>query len=124
MDTLVDFILNFYGPTPYLIIFGILLVCGLGVPIPEDITLFVGGVLAYIGTCDLVPMIIVSLVGVLLGDGIIFVLGAKYGRRLTKKWFFHKILPDDYGSFHAWFEGTYFLFGGNFESAFQSFSVL
>ncbi|MCM2276863.1 MAG: DedA family protein [Oligoflexia bacterium] len=95
MDKLVDFLLNFYGPTPYFIIFGILLACGLGLPIPEDITLFAGGLLSYYGLTDVWGMIVVSMIGVLLGDSIIFMLGAVYGRKLTKKWFFHKLLPDE-----------------------------
>ncbi len=95
MDRLVDFLLNFYGPTPYALVFGILLACGLGLPIPEDITLFAAGLLVYYGVSDIGLMITVSLIGVLLGDSLIFYLGAHYGRRLTKKWFFHKLLPDD-----------------------------
>lgn len=95
MDTLVDFIANFYGPTPYFIIFGILLICGLGVPIPEDITLFAAGVLSYYGLTDVWTMIAVSMLGVLLGDSIIFWLGARYGRKITKKWFFARILPEE-----------------------------
>jgi protein MpaA len=107
MDQLLDFVLNFYGATPYLIVFGILLLCGLGVPIPEDITLIIGGVLAYYGICDLWIMIAVSFGGVMLGDSIMFWLGAHYGRRLTKKWIFHKLLPDDRldsvkGRFNRW----------------------
>jgi membrane protein DedA with SNARE-associated domain len=95
MDSLVDFLLNFYGPTPYFLIFGILLLCGLGLPIPEDITLFAAGVLSYYGLTRVGPMILVSLVGVLLGDLIIFTLGRHFGRKLTKRWFFHKLLPDE-----------------------------
>lgn len=95
MDRLIDFLLNFYGPTPYLIVFGVLLACGLGLPIPEDITLFVAGVLSYYGVADLWVMIGVCLFGVMFGDSVIFLLGAKYGRRLTKKWLFHKLLPDE-----------------------------
>lgn len=95
MDALIDFLLNFYGPMPYLIIFGILLACGLGIPIPEDITLVVGGVLIYYGVCNLWVMIALCLAGVLIGDSLVFWLGSKFGRSLTKKWFFHKILPDD-----------------------------
>jgi membrane protein DedA with SNARE-associated domain len=95
MDSLVDFLLNFYGPTPYLVIFGILLLCGMGLPIPEDVTLFAAGLMAYYGVSDLGVMIAVSLLGVLIGDAIVFFLGHKYGRKLTKKWFFHKLLPDD-----------------------------
>lgn len=95
MDKLIDFLLSFYGPTPYFIVFGILLACGLGLPIPEDITLFAAGLLSYYGLTELWLMIVISYLGVMIGDSIIFLLGAKYGRKLTKKWFFHKLLPDD-----------------------------
>jgi len=95
MDKLVDFLLTFYGPTPYLFVFGILIACGLGVPLPEDVILFAAGLLSYYGVVDLSGIIALSFFGVLLGDSIIFFLGAHYGRRLTKKWIFHKLLPDD-----------------------------
>lgn len=95
MDSLVDFLLGFYGPTPYMIIFGILVACGLGLPIPEDITLFAAGLMAYYGVSDVWLMMAVCFCGVMIGDFLIFFLGSKYGRRLTKKWFFHRLLPDD-----------------------------
>lgn len=95
MDFLVDFLLNFYGPTPYLLIFGILLACGLGLPFPEDITLFAAGLLAYYGISDVYWMIVISMLGVIIGDSIVFFLGAKFGRKLTKKWIFKRLLPDD-----------------------------
>src|SRR3712207_4339002 len=95
MDALVDFLLNFQGPTPYLLVFGILILCGFGLPIPEDITLIAGGLLAYYGLCDLWLMILVGFAGVMIGDSFMYCLGAKYGRRLTRKWIFHKLLPDD-----------------------------
>lgn len=94
MDFLVDYLLNFYGPTPYLIIFLILLACGLGIPIPEDITLFAAGLMTYYGITNLWVVIPLCLVGVLAGDTMIFYFGSRFGRRLTKKWFFHKMLPD------------------------------
>ena len=95
MDTLVDFLLNFHGPTPYMLIFGILMLCGLGFPMPEDIVLFAAGVLSYYGLSDVYMMIVVSMVGVLGGDSIIFFLGSKYGRKLTKKRFFSRILTEE-----------------------------
>ena len=94
MDSLVDFILNFYGPTPYWIVFGILLLCGFGLPIPEDVTLFAAGLLAYYGVTELAPTIAVCFAGVMIGDSAMFFLGYKYGKRLTKKWLFHRLLPD------------------------------
>jgi len=95
MEMLVDFLLNFYGPTPYAIIFLILLACGLGLPIPEDITLFAAGLMAYYGVTHLGLMIGVALLGVVLGDLMIFLLGRHFGRKLTSKGFFHSLLPDE-----------------------------
>jgi len=95
MDFLVDFLLSFYGHTPYWIVFGILLACGLGLPIPEDVTLFAGGLMSYYGVTQVGPMIGLCLAGVLIGDSIVYFLGHHYGRRLTKWWFFHKLLPDE-----------------------------
>jgi membrane protein DedA with SNARE-associated domain len=95
MDRLLDFLLNFHGPTPYFVIFGILLGCGIGLPLPEDIILLTAGLLAYYGLTNVWLTIVVGLLGVTLGDTLIFWLGSHYGRRITKKWFFHKLLPDD-----------------------------
>src|SRR6476620_7600617 len=95
MDRILELLLNFYGPTPYLVVFGILLACGLGLPIPEDVTLFAAGLSSYYGLTDLWIMILVSYAGVIVGDTAIFLLGATYGRKLTKKWLFHKLLPDE-----------------------------
>ena len=95
MDLLLDALLDFYGYEPYLIIFGILLACGFGLPIPEDVTLIVAGALVYYRVATLGWTIAVCLAGVLVGDSIMFWLGRTYGRKLTKKWIFHKLLPDE-----------------------------
>lgn len=95
MDRLLDFLLNFHGPTPYFVIFGILISCGIGLPIPEDIILLTAGLLAYYGLTNVWLTVGIGLLGVILGDTLIFWLGSHYGRKLTKKWFFHKLLPDD-----------------------------
>jgi membrane protein DedA with SNARE-associated domain len=85
MDLIVDFLIDYYGPIPYVVIFLILLACGLGIPIPEDITLIAGGILTYYGVCDVWIMIAVGLLGVMVGDSFIFWLGHKYGRKLLHK---------------------------------------
>jgi membrane protein DedA with SNARE-associated domain len=93
MESLVDFLLNFYGSTPYWFVFGILLLCGFGLPIPEDVTLFAAGLLAYYGVTDLAWTIVLCFGGVMIGDSAMFLLGYKYGKKLTKKWFFQRLLP-------------------------------
>lgn len=80
---------------PYVLVFLILLACGMGLPVPEDITLFVAGMLAYYGKADVFAMIVVCMGGVLIGDSSIFLLGAKYGPGITKKPFFRKYLTPD-----------------------------
>ena len=92
MDFLLDLLLNFDGPMPYLIVLTILLLCGLGLPIPEDVTLIVAGLAAYYGVCNIWGMMAVCLFGVILGDVIIFTLGYKYGRSLAQKPLFSRML--------------------------------
>lgn len=82
----------------YLVVFGVLLACGLGVPLPEDITLIAGGYTVYLAglhglqTPRLIPMIAVGFFGVLSGDVVLFTLGRWLGPRATKIWPFRKIL--------------------------------
>lgn len=95
MDALVDFLLDFSGMTHYIVVFVILLACGLGLPIPEDITLFAAGLISYYGAASVWGMIAVGMAGVMIGDSFMFYLGSHYGRKLTKKWFFAKIFPPE-----------------------------
>jgi membrane protein DedA with SNARE-associated domain len=90
-----DFLLQFSSSTIYFVIFGILLACGTGLPVPEDLTLIMAGIAAYYGLVSVAGAIIVAYLGVLIGDSTMYYLGAHFGRRLTKKWIFHKLLPDD-----------------------------
>ncbi len=93
-NLIVDFLIDYYGPIPYLAIFVILLACGLGIPIPEDITLIAGGILTYYGVCDVWLMIAVGLAGVLIGDSFVYYLGHHFGRRLLKKWPFRLFIDE------------------------------
>ncbi|OFZ19462.1 MAG: hypothetical protein A2Z20_05415 [Bdellovibrionales bacterium RBG_16_40_8] len=75
---------GFSGATAYAAILGILLVCGLGVPLPEDITLIAAGILAALNSISFLGATLVGFVGVLLGDCILFFLGRKFGYRVFK----------------------------------------
>ncbi|RME05497.1 MAG: DedA family protein [Deltaproteobacteria bacterium] len=75
----------------YLGIFFGLLLCGLGLPLPEDILLITAGYLSYTRGWNLYGMVLVALCGVLLGDTTIFWLGRSFGReilnvRLFNRW--------------------------------------
>jgi membrane protein DedA with SNARE-associated domain len=66
----------------------LLVACGLGLPLPEDVALITGGYLAGkgppIGVGSLPLMILVGLAGILIGDSIIFKAGATYGEALLQ----------------------------------------
>lgn len=74
-------VLGLQGIHAYIVILAILFACGIGVPIPEDITLIAAGVLASQGSISLVGGIIAGFVGVLVGDVILFFIGRKFGRK-------------------------------------------
>jgi hypothetical protein len=65
---LLEFLQGFDGLTAYGVILGMLLACGLGVPMPEDITLLGAGILAGVESISLPGAIIVGFFGVLAGD--------------------------------------------------------
>jgi len=62
--------------------------CGLGLPLPEDIALITGGFLAALGPPHGVgsvwAMMLVGLLGILVGDSIIFKAGKDYGDALLE----------------------------------------
>lgn len=71
-----------YGAWSYFIIFGVLIACGFGLPIPEDVTLVTAGILAARGIIDFKLAVLLCMGGVLLGDGIVFTLGRTMGQKL------------------------------------------
>ncbi len=79
--------LSLWGP------FSVLLLCGLGLPVPEDIVLIAAGAL---GVLDERPWIEVSALmyaGVMGGDSIIFLAGRFFGGRLRAAPWFQRIFP-------------------------------
>lgn len=90
---LLDFLLTQSGPWPYLIIFLLLLACGMGLPLPEDIVLFAAGLVSYYGAADIYWMILVSFFGIMLGDSVMFMLGARFSHRILNLSFVQRLLP-------------------------------
>ena len=100
LQTLIDFFLH-YG---YAAVFGVLILCGLGLPIPEDISLISGGVLSGLGYANPYVMLTVSLVGVLIGDSTMFYLGRHFGMRILEKSFVRRIItPARFQVIREWF---------------------
>jgi membrane protein DedA with SNARE-associated domain len=82
INTLQDLIGTAGGAWPYLAVFGVLLACGLGVPLPEDISLIFGGWLAYAGRAHLPLMMLTGYLGIIYGNSMIFYFGRRIGSRV------------------------------------------
>jgi membrane protein DedA with SNARE-associated domain len=65
-------------------IFLVLLLCGLGLPLPEDVPILISGYLSHLGTIHFGYALAVNMAGVLIGDMIIFSLGYWWGPRATQ----------------------------------------
>jgi len=84
-----------YGSLSYVVMFLILIACGFGLPLPEDVVLVTGGILVAAGVCTFNMTLAVTMAGVLLGDGIIFHLGRHFGPRITTRWPFKLFLTEE-----------------------------
>ncbi|HTY54322.1 MAG TPA: DedA family protein [Candidatus Binataceae bacterium] len=71
-------------PSSYLGLLVVLVLCGLGLPMPEDVVLLAGGYLAHQGLTRYPITIAVCLVGVLSGDTSLFFLGRRFGSGILR----------------------------------------
>jgi membrane protein DedA with SNARE-associated domain len=76
-----DALLDILGRYKYAAMFGILFLCGLGLPIPEEVTLLGSGLAVGWKQADFWLASIACVLGILAGDGLIFLLGRIYGRK-------------------------------------------
>jgi membrane protein DedA with SNARE-associated domain len=68
----------------YLGLLVVLVLCGLGLPVPEDAVLLTGGFLAHRGVVDYPVALAISFVGVITGDCSLFFLGRRFGTGLLR----------------------------------------
>ena len=68
----------------YLGLFVVLMLCGLGLPMPEDVALLAGGYLAHRGITRYPITLAVSLLGVVAGDNSLFFMGRHFGTGLVR----------------------------------------
>lgn len=69
----------------YAVLFGILIFSGIGLPIPEEITLILGGYLAYLEFIKFWPAVFVLTAGILVADILGWFLGRFAGEWVTEK---------------------------------------
>ncbi|HFC7290330.1 TPA: DedA family protein [Neisseria meningitidis] len=78
------FLEAFFVEYGYAAVFFVLVICGFGVPIPEDLTLVTGGVISGMGYTNPHIMFAVGMLGVLVGDGIMFAAGRIWRQKILK----------------------------------------
>ncbi len=86
---------QFSGHWLYLALLIFLVLCGVGNPFPEDVALITGGYFTYIGELRLLPTVVVCLLGVLVGDALLYFFGRHYGQKLlAHRWLLRLIPPE------------------------------
>jgi membrane protein DedA with SNARE-associated domain len=79
--------LSLWGP------FLVLILCGLGLPVPEDIVLVVAGVLGVMDGRSWIDISVVMYAGVMIGDSTIFLAGRFFGGKLRNAPRFQRYFP-------------------------------
>ncbi len=96
LERLVDMLGGHGLHVGFAFVFTILVLCGFGLPMPEDVVLATGGVLAWLASDvdevtlgamirdrGLLTMILGGLAGILAGDTVIFLAGRRFGHRVA-----------------------------------------
>ncbi|MBI3592462.1 MAG: DedA family protein [Nitrospirae bacterium] len=80
---------------PYIGLFILLILGGIGFPFPEDTTLILCGFLISTNAVKPIPALLVVYSGLLIADFFLFFVGRKYGRRIVTHKRFHKIISSE-----------------------------
>jgi membrane protein DedA with SNARE-associated domain len=106
-----------YPAYAYAAVFGMLLLCGFGLPVPEDISLVAGGIIAGMGFANVHLMALIAFAGVMIGDSAIYQMGHLLGDRLltgrfTGRFFLHNRFEQ--AKKHLKAHGTWIVFAARF----------
>jgi membrane protein DedA with SNARE-associated domain len=100
-----DSVAEIFGRFSYLAPFTVLLLCGLGLPLPEEVTLLGSGMLLHSGEVRFVPIVLVCSAAILLGDSVPFWLGRRYGlNALRIAWVRRYLHPERFSRLRRRFE--------------------
>ena len=84
LEGLTGFVESVFGRFHYSGPFVVLLLCGIGFPLPEEVTLIGSGLMLYQGEVEFLPIVLVCSAAILLGDSIPYWLGRRYGTSILK----------------------------------------
>ena len=98
-------------------VFLVLVLCGLGLPVPEDIPIITSGYLVHLGAMTFWPALTVNLLGIMLGDLMIYGFGYWMGPRAVEYRPLRAVMtPERMERVHAFFHrhGKKAIFFGRF----------
>ena len=87
-----EWVTGFFTRFKYIAPFTVLLLCGVGLPLPEEITLIGSGLLLHRGEVEFFEITLVCSVAILLGDSVPFWLGRHFGMSALQHRFVRRIL--------------------------------
>ena len=93
---MLEFLSGYSSHLVYIFLFILLLLCGLGFPMAEELVLLAGGVLVASGVLHPILMLLVNFLGVLIGDVCLFGMGRGVSGHLRssprfRPWFVHQL---------------------------------
>lgn len=108
LERLVDALGGHSLEVGYAFVFAALLLCGFGFPLPEDVILVTGGVLAWLSSPLDAPsvralvadpglhtMVAIGLAGILAGDSVIYWMGRRLGVRVAEFRLLRRLVPPE-----------------------------
>lgn len=117
MEWLLNHLSSLSPESVYLTLGALLVLCGLGLPLPEDISLISAGYMAHKGVVNVHTVLVVCFVAVLGGDVLAFLLGRLFGRRILAMRVAHRLFsPRKQRRVRAYFRkfGSKVIFLGRF----------
>lgn len=83
-EGLSGYVWEVFGQSHYIAPFLVLLLCGLGLPLPEEVTLIGAGLLYYRGEVEFLPIVAVCSAAILIGDTVPYWVGRRWGLRALR----------------------------------------
>jgi membrane protein DedA with SNARE-associated domain len=88
------FLISYSEPFIYAGLFMILFLCGLGLPIPEELTLLTSGFFVHLGAIRIYPTLVVGFIGILGGDLAAYTIGKKWGQEILNHQNLRRIITE------------------------------
>ncbi|MBX7191319.1 MAG: DedA family protein [Sandaracinaceae bacterium] len=79
----------------YGLMFAWIIAAGLGLPLPEDVAMISGAILAQRGITNLTVTVVVLTISVLLGDTILYTIARRLGPAIYERKFIQRVMPPD-----------------------------